>query len=224
MTARQGDIHRAIGFGRTQIGKPYDHQESPFRFGFAKYDCSGFVSRCLWEGGMPRYFQGFGESSNAMALWAHQHPEMRLPLAAQNTVYGCVIVYGGTGGAGPAGHVVFGLGNGTCINSDGARGVEIVPLSEFRNADGGVSDVLQAPVEYGTQPVPIPPAPPQEDDVFRVMQGDQRHGEIWLTNWLEKRKVNDVAEAGALITAGVTQGAPVVTWPQALVDRIPTVH
>lgn len=222
MTTYPGDIALAIKFGRTQIGTPYDHQESQWRFGNGnpkKYDCSGFVSRCLWEGGMPRGYMGFGESSNSMAMWAHQHPDRRLPLSAANTVFGAVIVYGGTGGAGPAGHVVFGLGNGTCLNSDGGHGVEIVPLSEFAHADGGVSDVLLAPINYTVGPPPPPPLPP-EDDMIRVIKGDQKP-DFWLTNFIEKRHINSIPESQALINAGMTNGAPLVTWPQAFVDNIP---
>lgn len=218
----RGDIHKAIAFGRTQLGKPYDHQESAQRYGLDKFDCSGFVSRCLWEGGMPRGWQGFGESSNQMAMWAHQHPDRRLPLSAQNTVFGCVIVYGGTGGAGPAGHVVFGLGNGTCIQSGGSTGVKIVPLSYFAHADGGVSDVLLAPTNYGVQLPPPPPPLPKESDMFRVIKGDAK-GDMWLTNWLEKRHIGSPTEVTAIIGAGVTEGAPPITWPQSWVDSIPVV-
>lgn len=218
MTERRGDIHAAVAFGRTQIGKPYDHAESPQRFGLDKYDCSGFVSRCLWEGGMPRGFLGFGESSNWMAMWAHSHPEMRLPLSAANTVFGAIIVYGGTGGAGPAGHVVIGLANGTCINSDGGHGVEIVPLSRYTHADGGISDVLFAPINYAGVPAPKPL--PVEDDVFRILN-EVETNTLWLTNWLERRKVGSVQEAAALIQAGITQGAPVVAWPQPYIEAIP---
>jgi hypothetical protein len=64
------------------------------------------------------------------------------------------------------------------------------------------------------------PKPPEEDDVFRIIRGDQS-ATLWLTNWLEKRKIRDPAEANAIIQAGVTNGAPPVTWPQAWVDNIP---
>src|SRR5690349_4899486 len=99
----KGDIHKAISFGRSKIGHwGYDHDAyQATRFGQQDKiaDCSGFVSRCLWEGGMPRMNCGFGESSNAMAAWARRNPQYRLPLSAQNNVFGCVIVYGGLGGA-----------------------------------------------------------------------------------------------------------------------------
>jgi hypothetical protein len=144
-----------------------------------------------------------------------------LPLAAQGRVFGCVIVYGGLGGAGDAGHVVFGLGDGTVLGSSSStNGVAIRPLSWFLHADGGVSDVMLAPVNYGTPDVPHPAPPPPEVDMFRVIKGDQKP-DMWLTNWLEKRHIADPGEVTAIIQAGVTDGAAPVTWPQKWVDDIP---
>lgn len=65
-----------------------------------------------------------------------------------------------------------------------------------------------------------PPAPKQEDELFRVIKGDISNT-IWLTNWLEKRRITSPAEVNAIIQAGVTNGAGLVTWPQAWVDAIP---
>lgn len=41
-------------------------------------DCSGGLIRGCVEGGMPRYHEGFGESSSEMAAWAEKHPERLL--------------------------------------------------------------------------------------------------------------------------------------------------
>lgn len=60
----------------------------------------------------------------------------------------------------------------------------------------------------------------QEEEVFRVIGGDQSNT-LWLTNWLEKRKIDSPDEANAIIKAGVTNGAGTVHWPQAWVDNIP---
>jgi hypothetical protein len=177
----RGDIHAAIAYGRTKIGRwAYDHEANGnTRFGQTdkEADCSGFVSRCLWVGGMPQGNGGFGESSNTMAAWARAHPEFQLPLAAQATVFGAVIVYGGVGGAGDAGHVVFGLGDGTVLGSSSStNGVAIKPLSWFQHADGGVSDVLLAPVNYA--------ASFEEDDMYsdEDRKRDQRTAD--MVNWL----------------------------------------
>ena len=59
--------------------------------------------------------------------------------------------------------------------------------------------------------------------MFRVIKGDQK-GDMWLTNWLEKRHITSPAEVNAIIKAGVTNGAGLVTWPQAWVDAIPVIE
>lgn len=75
-----------------------------------------------------------------------------------------------------------------------------------------------------------PPTTPviQEDEMFRVIKGDAFE-DLWLTNWLERRKIGRkpggssaaTAEANAIIAAGVTNGAGIVTWPQEWVNNIP---
>jgi hypothetical protein len=59
-----------------------------------------------------------------------------------------------------------------------------------------------------------------DEEMFRIIKGDQS-ATLWLTNWLEKRKIKDPAEANAIIAAGVTNGATTVVWPQSWVDNIP---
>lgn len=56
--------------------------------------------------------------------------------------------------------------------------------------------------------------------MFRIIKGDQS-AELFVTNWLEKRKLTTPAEATAVIRAGVTNGVGTVLWPQAWVDAIP---
>ena len=56
--------------------------------------------------------------------------------------------------------------------------------------------------------------------MFRVIMGDKSNT-IWLTNWLEKRRIGSPDEVNAIIKAGVTDGAGIVHWPQAWVDNIP---
>jgi hypothetical protein len=65
-----------------------------------------------------------------------------------------------------------------------------------------------------------PPPPKGDDELFRVIKGDLSNT-IWLTNWLEKRRITSPSEVNAIINAGVTNGAGMVTWPQAWVDAIP---
>ena len=65
--------------------------------------------------------------------------------------------------------------------------------------------------------------------MYRVIKGDV-YADLWFTNWLEKRHIGanpgaDAAahaEAAAIIKAGATNGAAIITWPQAWVDQIPT--
>lgn len=72
------------------------------------------------------------------------------------------------------------------------------------------------------------PSPEVETEMFRLLKGS-KFEDIWLTNWLERRKVGRVAggsqaatdEANAIIQAGVTDGAGIITWPQEWVDNIP---
>lgn len=64
------------------------------------------------------------------------------------------------------------------------------------------------------------PPPREDEEMFRIIRGD-RAPQMWLTNWLEKRYVGSPAEVNAIIAAGVTQGQPPITWPQAWVDNIP---
>ena len=65
-----------------------------------------------------------------------------------------------------------------------------------------------------------PPPKPEDDELFRVIMGDKSNT-IWLTNWLEKRRIGSPDEVNAIIKAGVTNGAGIVHWPQAWVDNIP---
>jgi hypothetical protein len=60
----------------------------------------------------------------------------------------------------------------------------------------------------------------EEDEMYRIIRGDQSNA-LWLTNWLEKRRIGTPAEADAIKRAGVTNGGETVTWPQAWVDYIP---
>jgi hypothetical protein len=60
----------------------------------------------------------------------------------------------------------------------------------------------------------------EEDEMFRIIRGEQAP-QFWLTNWLEKRHVESPQEADAIIKAGITNGADVVTWPQVWIDNIP---
>lgn len=57
--------------------------------------------------------------------------------------------------------------------------------------------------------------------MLRLISGDIRTKELWLTDWLDKRKVESLHEAAAIIQAGVTDGVPQVIWPQSYVDNIP---
>jgi hypothetical protein len=66
----------------------------------------------------------------------------------------------------------------------------------------------------------IPPAKKKDDEMFRVIRGDQQP-DMWLTNWLTKRHIQTPAEVNAIISAGVTGGARPIIWPQAWVDSIP---
>lgn len=70
------------------------------------------------------------------------------------------------------------------------------------------------------------PLPPEDDDMKRIIYW--RGGpEIYLTDWLSRRKMagpakNDkLKEARAIIDAGVTDGAEPVEWPRAWVESIP---
>jgi hypothetical protein len=65
-----------------------------------------------------------------------------------------------------------------------------------------------------------PPPKKEEEELFRVIMGD-RSNTIWLTNWLEKRRIGSPDEVNAIIKAGVTNGAGIVHWPQPWVDNIP---
>lgn len=213
----RGNINDAIKFGRTQLGKPYDHEaNTESRLGLREFDCSGFVTRCLWESGMPRYWQGFGEGSASMAWWCIKHPEMRLPVSAAWTTFGAIWVMGGTGGTGDAGHTGFGLGDGHTLESaSGLHGVSVGNLSRYQ---GRITHVMLAPVHYDK--VADKPKEDEEDEMFRVLKGD-RSNDLWWTNWLEKRHIDTPQEATALINTGATQGAGMVTWPQQFVDNVP---
>lgn len=119
----RGDIDAALAWGKTQIGKPYDHEAGAGRFGPNEFDCSGLICASLWASGMPRYWMGMGENSAQMAQWAEDHPDRNIgPVAARNT-RGALLVKGGIGGYGDAGHVVFSLGDGRTLESNGRRGV-----------------------------------------------------------------------------------------------------
>lgn len=64
------------------------------------------------------------------------------------------------------------------------------------------------------------PLPAQEDEVFRIIKGDKTN-DLWLTNWLTKRRIADAAEQSEIVKAGITNGDPGIVWPQRLVDNIP---
>lgn len=85
--------------------------------------------------------------------------------------------------------------------------------------------------DLGNPQVPDKPPVLQEDDMFRVIVGDQFQ-DRWLTNWLERRHIGvhpgfdgeARKERDAIIAAGVTNGAGEITWPQAWVNNIPEKH
>lgn len=140
-----GDIDAAIAFGRTQIGKPYDHNAAEAtRYGPNVYDCSGLVTRCLEVGGMPRRHEGFGLNSADMARWGEQHPDRNIGVGAAKATFGALLIAGGVTGYGDAGHVAFSLGDGSTLESNGSRGVCIDRAGRMTWSHG-----VLAPTNYG---------------------------------------------------------------------------
>lgn len=148
-------IHQALAFGISKIGHWGYCTDPARRFGQTNTcaDCSGFVSRCLWEGGMPRY--AFPEDSANMARWFEARPGQRLSIPRARATLGAVVVYGGIYGYGPRGHVEFSLGDGRTLGSAGSTsGVGIHAFDRLRWSHGGY-----APISYATAPPPPPPDP-----------------------------------------------------------------
>lgn len=160
-------IHGAIAFGRTKVGHWHYCTADYLRFGQRDTcaDCSGFVSRCLWEGGMnPR---AFPQSSGDMARWFASNPGRRLDISSAKRTFGAVLTYGGFVN-GPSGHVVFSLGDGAhTLESSGSRGVNIGNINRLAWSHAGL-----APISYAMPGGTPPPVDPEVLDVEHGMAVD----------------------------------------------------
>lgn len=157
-------IREAMAFGHTKVGIWHYCTDGATRFGQTNTcaDCSGFVSRCLWEGGMAH--GAFPESSGDMARWFVSNPTRRLDPQAAKRIYGAVLVYGGFVN-GPHGHVVFSMGDGThTLESSGSgAGVNHGNINRLVWSHAGLAPISYAP--------PAPPPPPVDPEVLDVEHG-----------------------------------------------------
>lgn len=200
----------------------------PHRFGPGCYDCSGFTYMAYQSDG-----KIIPADSSLVARWGRDNGQVHAVTAAKLSD---LLVHDRFGdpynSTGPRGHIglfvrLAGDRVVTYESASSGKGVGVYsrPISFW-------SISVQHPAFAGTAPAPPPPPPIQGDrEVFRVIKGD-KFEDRWLTNWLEKRHIGahpgfDQAakdERDAIIHAGVTDGAPEVTWPQVWVENIPTVN
>lgn len=180
-------IQQAINFGKTKIGLWHYCTNNNLRFGQTNTcaDCSGFVSRCLWEGGMPRYAMP-ENSADIARYFQFNHPERRLSIDEAKHTFGAVLVKGGIYGYGPRGHVVFSLGNGTqTLESSGSgRGVGILSINRLTWSHAGLP-----PISFAAPTPPKPPAPPipiVEDNMQVIIYRGTPHT-FWIDQdgWLQ---------------------------------------
>jgi hypothetical protein len=96
------------------------------------------------------------------------------------------------------------------------------------NKDAMHFEVVCHPADLATgirtpkpEPVPEPIPEPEDDDVRRIIKGDQKP-EWYLTDGLTKRHIKDRAEAATLAfnRLGEWDDGEAFVWPQAQVDRI----
>jgi hypothetical protein len=135
---------------------------------------------------MARY--AFPENSADMARYFEANPSRRLGIEQAKHVFGAVLIRGGINGYGPAGHVVFSLGNGlqTLECSGSGRGVGIQSINRIAWSHAGL-----APVSY-VAPAPTPPKPPAppkpivRDNMVVVIYQGQPHT-FWIdqNGWLQ---------------------------------------
>lgn len=206
-----GDQHLGLGYWRPfNCGDRFGH---PCSDGTIRFDCTGWTTE--FDQAMGQKFGSLPLNSADMARWCEgPGAKYRLAVEAAKSVIGSTLIFGGINGYGPAGHAVK-VGPGRLsYESSGHRGTSRQSLDRL-----GWSHAFVPPA-IANALVVVPPKPPEEEEMFRIIKGDQS-AELFVTNWLEKRKLTTPAEATAVIRAGVTNGVGTVLWPQAWVDAIP---
>ena len=193
-----------------------------------RYDCSGLVTTALRRGGMSPSLLPTGSAE--MSQWSRSSAGKlyRLSQANARNMYGAIAVYGGPQGYGPNGHVVFSLGDGRTVESNGSKGV---CYSTFDRLDW--SDYFYAPgIEYGLAPPPIPPIPTpspnqptwKKDDNMLLVRGDKQPA-IYRTreDRTEKVWIKDEATLGIdkILQGQLGMRTDIVVWAQGYVDTIP---
>lgn len=223
-------ITEALAFARAQIGKPYNATSDAVRFGLNAYDCSGYVCRSLWEGGMPR--DALPTNSADMTRYLQRNPALRLTRTQAAHTPGALLLKGGPNGYGPLGHVGFSVGDGIhTLEARGSTGVR-----ELRGLmDLTWDDYMLAPqIGYAPPPAPTPPPTNTGETTMLMLRGDATP-HVWLVNGNTKLHLtgDQPGQPGTYgpwlmfcvaHVPGATDPTTHKEWvvPQRMVDTIPT--
>ncbi len=183
-------------------------------------DCSGACSHVYWDG--PRIKIGADTGAIARdvaagkASWVNMHDVRSGDLVMRRSGR----EYNG-GSDEHVGMLMYRLSDGRPVTFESAgskNGVGTYPRASNFWRDG---------VRYhdlGTPQVPVELPVPEDEKMYFLIKGDKRDETFLTDGFVTKRRTFDAAEEANLRKSGVLKQQDTVHWPQAFVDRIPTVE
>lgn len=183
-------------------------------------DCSGATSTAYWAAARIKIGGDTGAIANDVgdeADWVHLSNLQSGDLVMRRSGS----VYNG----GPDEHVgifLYWLSDGRPVTFESAgskNGVGYYPRARNFWRDG-----VRYKAVATASPIELPPVPLEDDDMNFLIKGDKRDETFLTSNFVVKRRTFDAAEETAIKKSGVLKQQETVHWPQAFVDRIPTIE
>jgi hypothetical protein len=187
----------AFAWAHSQLGAPYDHEESACRFGNCpgdvKYDCSGFETTFGVQVGQPH--GSLPLASGDMAQWLRTDGKRyALPIDQAKNRPGSFLIKGGPEGNGPDGHIVIVATHGLTYEANGAHGVCQESVNRLAWSDAGIFPVL---LDH--------PYNPEENDVTPAQQAQLNRMEAAIKDIRSDEQLEKILELGGKAPDSVFQ-------------------